>query len=140
MTSPREARLEVARAWLEKARGDLAAAVRCADADDVPLWIVGFHCHQAVEKSLKGLLAAADQPPPRTHDLVRLAALLQELGRPGVVADEALAALMPFAISERYPLLPPDESSPTGGEDMLQSATQVVAELVRECAPKLRRP
>jgi len=59
MSAPPE-RLAAARALVERAKADLTAAETLAQhAVEVPE-IVGFHCQQAVEKSLKAVLL-----PPR---------------------------------------------------------------------------
>lgn len=66
---PTPEQLEVADLFLSKAASDLTAARSlAADAgqqDDV----VGFHGQQAVEKSIKAVLAVRGLELPRTHDL-----------------------------------------------------------------------
>jgi HEPN domain-containing protein len=95
--------LEDARAWLAKAELDLRAAV--ADLGLVPplLGDAAFHCQQACEKSLKGVLALHDRPFRKTHDL-------GELGRAviGTCPDLARTAasvspLSDYAWEFRYP-------------------------------------
>lgn len=60
---------EEVREWLEKAALD----VRCAEVDlavEPPLTADAlFHCQQAVEKALKGFLAAHGRRFGKTHDL-----------------------------------------------------------------------
>ncbi len=43
--------------WLERSSHDLDAAKKLMDAGGFPDSI-GFHCHQTVEKALKGMLLA----------------------------------------------------------------------------------
>lgn len=91
------------RAWLRKAAEDRATADVLA-AQPVPLDdAVCFHCQQAAEKLLKAALVAADQDPPRTHDLDQLLrALAPDPPAPEPVA-EALTYLKGFAVLSRYP-------------------------------------
>lgn len=89
--------------WLEKAKTDLRMA-ELALLEEPPLFDqVIFHAQQAGEKALKGLLAAAEHPIPRTHDCVQILEhvleFLPELAR---LADDA-AFLSQFAVLPRYP-------------------------------------
>lgn len=72
---PTPEHLEVAGLLLEKASGDLTAlrvlAADPAQADHV----VGFHAQQAVEKSIKAVLASREVELPMTHDLGYLVTL-----------------------------------------------------------------
>lgn len=104
---PREDTSAVARAWCEKAGGDLQAARACFASEAVPGWIVGFHLQQAAEKTLKGLLVLAGQEPPRSHALARLDHLLAEASIASPLSPEDIQGLQPFAIEERYPILSP---------------------------------
>jgi HEPN domain-containing protein len=70
---PPDARAEEAAAWLRRAREDLRAAEVDLAAEPPLLADAAFHCQQAVEKALKGLLARHDHVFPRTHDLAQLA-------------------------------------------------------------------
>lgn len=92
-------------AWLQFARDDLFIAELAAATPGAPGWPIAFHCQQAVEKAFKGYLALRGQPVPYSHDLAFLVDLLSELGQREPVADAALQALTPFAISEKYPVL-----------------------------------
>ena len=64
-----ETKRELVRGWLTKASHDLDAARMLSDAQPALLDIAAFHCHQAVEKELKGFLAYWDQKNERSHDL-----------------------------------------------------------------------
>ncbi|MDY0063334.1 MAG: HEPN domain-containing protein [Myxococcota bacterium] len=92
-----------AAAWGAKADHDLRAAT-ILFASGEPLYdVICFHCQQVAEKSLKMLLVAADQQPPRTHDLVELVALAA-VHAPGVLALEPEALeLLPYSVLPRYP-------------------------------------
>ena len=92
MTAPPDSEL-VARAWLEYADGDLAAARGGIELAAIPGWIIGFHAQQAAEKAFKAALALAGVEPPRTHDLLRLDALLQQAGWAPPLSGEDLVKL-----------------------------------------------
>jgi HEPN domain len=63
-----------ARAWLAKAEEDLAAVRACLDARPPVLGVAAYHCQQAAEKLIKGLLVLAATPFRKTHDLDELSA------------------------------------------------------------------
>ena len=90
-------------AWLGKAAEDQAAA-RVLEKHAPHLdTVIGFHCQQAVEKSLKAVIVWMDTDVPRTHDLDALLALLTphlpELGD----LTEAASYLNGFSVVPRYP-------------------------------------
>lgn len=100
MSRPEE--LEVADLLLGKAESDLSAArVLAADADQQDD-VVGFHLQQAVEKSLKAVLAVRGFEIPRTHDLDLLSRLVGRgsEGLPDELAD--VKQLSPWAVATRY--------------------------------------
>lgn len=61
---------DAASPWFEKDASDLRSAEVLLSLDPPELENALFHCQQAAEKHLKGLLAHSGQDPPRTHDLV----------------------------------------------------------------------
>lgn len=61
-----------AKAWLAKADEDLAAVRACLDARPPVLGAAAYHCQQAAEKLIKGLLVLAAVPFRKTHDLDEL--------------------------------------------------------------------
>lgn len=87
--------------WYERARMDIATARFMQNYRPVPIEIICYHCQQAGEKVLKGLLAFKDQEVPRTH---RLDVILAQLNEPALscLAD-ACDELSPFATITRYP-------------------------------------
>jgi HEPN domain-containing protein len=97
--------LALVEAWLGKAEGDLRAAEACSAHAAVPGWVIGFHLQQACEKLLKALLVLHEREPPRTHNLAKLAALLADAGGVTPIDHELAAALQPFAVDDRHPLL-----------------------------------
>lgn len=97
-------RLSHARGWLAKAASDLAAA-RSLVAAGQSYDAACFHAQQAAEKALKAVLATADAPIPRTHNLEDLQAQCVALSLPGSSSDLAqldVSELTPFAVELRY--------------------------------------
>jgi HEPN domain-containing protein len=78
---PTPEHFEVAGLLLEKARGDLAAARLLAADENQTDHVVGFHDQQAVEKSIKAILAASEIEIPLTHDIRYLAKLCRNSRR-----------------------------------------------------------
>ena len=100
MPTPEE--LEVAGLLLRKAASDLSAARALAADSHQQDDVVGFHAQQAVEKSLKAVLALRGLEIPRTHDVVLLTRLVDT--RREAVPDEVREAelLSPWAVAMRY--------------------------------------
>jgi len=63
-----ERRLEATR-WLSIAIDDADVVRLCLDAYEPKIAVGAYHCQQAIEKLMKGLLVLANVPFPRTHDL-----------------------------------------------------------------------
>jgi HEPN domain-containing protein len=98
----RDARNELVRAWLERARRDLGAARQLAAAPDAYLDVAVYHAQQAAEKALKGLLAYHDHELEKTHDLKKLLRLAEAYA-PTVRAQRSAATLLtPYASKFRY--------------------------------------
>src|SRR5437764_1450762 len=66
---PTPEEIEAADLFLGKAAPDLAAARLLAGDDEQDDDVVGFHAQQAVEKSLKAVVAVRSLELPRSHDL-----------------------------------------------------------------------
>jgi HEPN domain-containing protein len=64
-----------AKAWLARADEDLRAVRLCLDARPPVLGVAAYHCQQAAEKLIKGLLVLAAIPFRKTHDLDELSHL-----------------------------------------------------------------
>jgi HEPN domain-containing protein len=73
---PTPEEVEVADLLLRKAASDLSAARALARDPEQQDDVVGFHAQQAVEKSLKAVLAVRGFEIPRTHDLDLLTRLV----------------------------------------------------------------
>ncbi|MBO5730884.1 MAG: HEPN domain-containing protein [Treponema sp.] len=90
--------------WFRYAEMDLASAkVLMETMYPPPLEIICYHCQQAAEKCLKGLLLAVNDDIEKTHDLVRL---LNKLEGYKPVPDEIYDIaenLTQFSTRTRYP-------------------------------------
>ncbi len=95
---------KVTREWVRKAESDhrvatgLQAGLKPATADQIC-----FLCQQSAEKFLKALLEEAGQSIPKTHDLVHLMALVQQIHPVVSGLRRALTVLTRYAVAPRYP-------------------------------------
>lgn len=93
------------REWLDKADGDFEAALSLYKSRRKRklLYIIAFHCQQAIEKYLKALMIGLRIDFPKTHDLVQLLSLIRRKDAflSGIKND--LNMLNPFAVGFRYP-------------------------------------
>ncbi|MHB1808829.1 MAG: HEPN domain-containing protein [Solirubrobacteraceae bacterium] len=110
--------VEVAQLLLEKATGDLAALRVLATDPNQADHVVGFHAQQAVEKSIKAVLASREVEIPMTHDLGYLVKLVDAL--PEEFADSRW--LTPWAGGWRYDT----EGSPVDRDKALAVAESAV--------------
>jgi HEPN domain-containing protein len=113
---------EVAALLLRKARGDLQAARTLVATEGHASHTIGFLTQQAVEKSLKAVLAAREIEIPHTHDIERL---LQILG-PETELDKSLAGsgwLTPWGVDFRYD----EDDDDLDRDSALEAATAAVA-------------
>jgi len=74
----------------------LIPAVHLRDAS------VLFHAQQAIEKAFKAVMTAENVPFGRSHNLLVLAAALQEFGMETPYPPDEVAALNPYAVLFRY--------------------------------------
>ena len=91
------------RAWLRKVENDLRCAEIDLDADPPAAEDALFHCQQAVEKSLKALLAWHDRPFRKTHDLAELGHECTDIDASLEPICRRAAELTVFAWAFRYP-------------------------------------
>jgi hypothetical protein len=90
-----------AQVLLIKASEDEAALQATGNPDAV----LGFHAQQAVEKLMKALISARSAPFELTHNLLRLNAVVQDLGEALPATPVPLSDLNDFAVEYRYDLL-----------------------------------
>lgn len=100
---------EVAAGLMARACDDAAAVRAVIDVAGVTDAIVGFHAQQAVEKSIKAVLASREQRFPLTHDVE---GLLERGDQAGVEVpaelEHSAGLLTPYAVRHRYGGEPPD--------------------------------
>jgi HEPN domain-containing protein len=125
-------RAEVA-AWLAKARRDLDSARRLLSGDPPYRDTAAYHCQQAAEKALKGLLAALAIPFPKTHDLTILVGLLEAHIENAERWKEAAIILTPYSTLFRYP-----DACPEPSDDDVAEALSMATSLVEEVGQKVR--
>lgn len=119
--------VEEARRWWAVATEDVRVARACLAMDPPSLGNAAYHCQQAAEKTMKGLLVAAGVSFRKIHDLDELANVAAPL-YPTLAAD--LDQCRPFtswATEYRYP--PEDESPPPSGE-AISEAIEILRRLL----------
>ena len=106
-----------ATSWFAKADLDIRTARLCSTESEELTGVAAYHCQQAAEKLVKGLLVAAAVPFRRTHELDELVtAAVPKYPQ----LSELLDPLRPLSFwcwAFRYPSLDPlDAVPPTSGE------------------------
>jgi HEPN domain-containing protein len=133
-----EATLELTRGWLVKAQHDLATARKLAAGSDPYLDTAIYHCQQAAEKAIKGLLVLHGQRFEKVHNIQIL--LTQALPFAPQLSPllEAAERLTPYATTFRYPgvLLEPDQSE----FDMALTAAEEIYASVLALLPEQAHP
>lgn len=104
--------------------GDDEAAARAMLPLKVTDAIVGFHAQQAVEKSIKAVLAARDVDFPFIHDIGGLADLCKKAGASLPDELDGIDRLTPYAAGLRYD---DEQSSIVARETALKWATAATA-------------
>ncbi|MGY6217588.1 HEPN domain-containing protein [Methylolobus aquaticus] len=127
---------EYARALLARAADDRYVVELLARSPDAPLWVLGFHAQQAVEKAIKGVLASHQIEFPRTHNL----AMLLEMARRAAIVlppdGDDLARLIPFGVALRY-----EDATSDDGPDLDSGwALDVVTRTLKWADDAITRP
>ena len=89
--------------WFEMAQEDLGAAEFLLDMYPRPIEIICYHCEQAAEKMLKGILVANNIEPPKTHDLMVLCRRCGEIDSAYEELMDNCVDLTPYGVQVRYP-------------------------------------
>jgi len=88
--------------WIDLCEDELITAKALLEKNR--LLHTGFFCHLIAEKALKAVVVdMADDVPPRTHDLRRLAVLGNVLDELTTEQRTLLGTLMPLHLEARYP-------------------------------------
>lgn len=90
-----------AQALLKKAANDLVAASATLSTGQA-LDTVCFHAQQAVEKSLKAILALHEIEYPWWHDLGELLELVRPLASELIPFEDQMFRMTPYAVEARY--------------------------------------
>lgn len=99
----------IVRAWLTRARNDLALAEFSIQNRNDLLDAEIYHCQQAAEKAVKAFLVSENTDVPKTHDIRRLIQTVAELNLGFLVFAIDAAFLTPLATEFRYPM---DDEAP----------------------------
>jgi HEPN domain-containing protein len=112
--------------WLSGAQYDIETAGHMLKTGRYPYVI--FMCHLTIEKTLKALVCEeTNAPPPRTHDLQKLAVLGKVRLKPNL--EQFLAQVTDAHIATRYPedvaqmIL---QYSKTVAQEFLERTTEVI--------------
>jgi HEPN domain-containing protein len=115
---------EEASEWFRKARQDVSAARLLLPASLTDG--AAFHVQQALEKLLKGLLAAADQELFKSHEIDRLATLAHAHWPAIVASPFPLVRVGDWYTVSRYP----DAEAPSPDAETVAEALNAVATLL----------
>jgi HEPN domain-containing protein len=89
--------------YLRKAERDLRTAARMSEEGPEYADVVCFHAEQCAEKSLKSLILALGEDPPRTNDLLVLIRTLNRSSAQSPRLEDSCVALTDYAVAPRYP-------------------------------------
>lgn len=127
----------LASTWLDVAEADARVAGLCLGAQPPLAGIAAYHCQQAAEKILKGLLIRVARPIRRTHDLDVIAEDVVA-SMPSVGARIAFCRpLTAWGSLGRYPLVGEADVQPPSPDQVrqaLRSLTDLLA-FARQSGP-----
>jgi HEPN domain-containing protein len=114
--------------WLAIAREDVRVARACLALDPPARGMAAYHCQQAAEKLVKGLLAAAGVAFRRTHDLDELADLAAQHHSGARDLLNAVRPLTVWGVAYRYPTME-DIPEPLPDDAEVRQAIAIVTDL-----------
>ncbi|MCL1911281.1 MAG: HEPN domain-containing protein [Leptospirales bacterium] len=88
--------------WILLADKDLYAAEILLKGEYSLTNIVAFHCQQVIEKYLKAFLIEKDVPLIKTHDLIKLNGMVNEIKNIGI-DEKKLIVINEIYVESRYP-------------------------------------
>jgi len=91
--------------WRLLAERDISVAEHlAATMRPVPTEVVAFHCQQAAEKFLKGVLVILGEEPPYIHDLNKLCKIIIKYHPEYIKIMPSCTIITHFSIQPRYDL------------------------------------
>jgi HEPN domain-containing protein len=131
-----EAKRDLVKGWLTKASRDLSAARLLAADQQAILDVAIYHCQQAAEKALKGILVYWDLRVEKTHDIGLLIERTMQI-EPGFSAWRDVGdRLTPFATAYRYPGIE-DLPEPEEFEEALDDAESIFGHVLSFLPPEV---
>jgi len=115
-------KIDIVKAWLNKADRDLIVANREINLDKPLTDIICFHAQQAVEKMMKAYLIFLEVEFHKTHDIEDLVVQAAKKDLEIIKLKDKGAELTPYAVESRYP----EFSEPS------LSDTKIVLEIAKE--------
>lgn len=103
--------LQEVREWFDKVETDLRTARIVLSAEPPILGDAAFHCQQAIEKALKGFLAAHHRQIQKSHDLDELSSEVVKIDPSLETVLQPARELTVYATMYRYPGSPEDLSA-----------------------------
>ncbi len=100
MSNPKN---DLVKNWLLKAKRDLDTAKRLAGEPEPYLDTAIYHCQQAAEKAIKGLLVFYDQRFEKTHDIEVLIQIAIRFNKEFSSLLDSGNILTPYVAAYRYP-------------------------------------
>lgn len=114
--------------WVARAESDFRVACRESAVTVNPSYeAVCFHAQQCVEKLMKAVLIDRGTAPPRTHDLLALAALVTSVAPSWGWPPLELSTLTAAAVGFRYPGDPVERED---ADEMLDICTRLRSSLL----------
>ena len=113
----------------DKGERDIKASEQLIKSDDGEFYsnIICFHCQQAVEKYLKAYLMYHEIVPPKTHDLLRLAASCSDFDE--AFANFELDGFASYGVDIRYDAPQPSLSD---AEQAMSVAKEVINYVIQK--------
>jgi len=122
------------RDWVLLADGDLCAAEIILNDESHLTNICAFHCQQAIEKYLKAYLIEKSVPLIKTHDLIKLNGMINEVESIGI-DEKKLFAVNEIYIETRYPgelgLVPSGMPTNEEAKEFIEYAKEIKAIIYR---------
>ncbi|MDR2591765.1 MAG: HEPN domain-containing protein [Chitinispirillales bacterium] len=114
--------------WILLADDDLRAAEIILNDESHLTNICAFHCQQAIEKYLKAYLVEKSVPLIKTHDLIKLNGMINEIENIGI-DEKKLFAVNEIYTESRYPgelgLVPSGMPTEEEAKEFLEYAKEI---------------